>query len=65
MSMKTTRPAPPEIVDIDQPIPYALTPLARAALANGVAFEDVDAYVSSAHSRNRPIVIDQTVERIP
>lgn len=65
MSMPSTKPAPACETDLDQPIPYTLTPLARAALANGVSFEDVDAYVSAAHSRNKPIVIDQTVERIP
>lgn len=58
--MQTTHPAGPnETTDLDQPIPYTLTPLTRAALANGVSFEDVDAYVNSAHSRNRPIVIEE------
>lgn len=53
--MKTTTPASesPEIVfDLtDTPrARAALSPLVRAALANGVAYEDIDAYVDAGRS---------------
>lgn len=42
--MQTTTPA--QFIDLDAPIPYTLSPLARAALACGVDFDDVEAYAS-------------------
>lgn len=49
--MYTTQPA--SFTDIDAPIPYTLSPLAIAALANGVAFEDVEAFVQAGASYNK------------
>ena len=62
MQALSTIPAGEDIIDLDSPIPYTISPLARAALANNVAFEDVDAYVAAAHSRNRPLVIDSPLD---
>jgi len=50
--MQTTHPVSYS-ADLDQPIPYKLSALALAALANGVAFEDVEAFVSAGKSYNR------------
>lgn len=51
--MQTTNPAPVCDDELDQPIPYRLSPLALAALQNGVAFEDVEAFVQAGQSYNR------------
>lgn len=45
--MQTKQASPTSVFpNIDVPVPYRLTPLARAALANGVSFDDVQAYVT-------------------
>jgi hypothetical protein len=44
---------PATCYDLDAPVPYTLSPLAKAALANGVSFDDVEAFVLAAGSYNR------------
>jgi hypothetical protein len=47
--MMTTKPAGPEDNFPTEPPAYlCVTPLARAALANGVSFDDVDAYLEGS-----------------
>lgn len=62
--MNTTKPAPPWTPALDQRRPeharLMISPLARAALENGVAFDDVAAY-AQAEARYTASVYEELV----